>query len=424
MPSALSTSEPAGPQSTETTPPAPVPDMAAEAAIVLAAVARMQSAAHSDRVKLEQIRQSLVEMADTIAAAKAALYVTSPHESGPDIPALLDRLEQQIDVLLEMPARDASTRELFVEPAPEAVADRVDAVVPTNEADQVPTVSAVVSELGGATEGPTVAPPPDDVAAPDEVPSVATLKALIEAMNASVPPTAEEVIASESSEAAPEPPEQEPAPASASSIAMDELLASYQEMEARLFSPPDGGAAVIFANASEPPALTPPDIVETTDAPVSDPSPEQAFTDHTQPAERIEACSPTDIPPAENTATEHLTPASAPPPADTPSTLVAESNFDPTDFLFGPEPEPDPAAFLLDPQISPAPKVSAVRIVMEPHASFSELTVESTQDAEQAVEPAAEIPATRPARPARPLTPDPLAPIKALSEAERIALFS
>ena len=43
---------------------------------------------------------------------------------------------------------------------------------------------------------------------------------------------------------------------------------------------------------------------------------------------------------------------SAAPEAPEPSEAV-ETYFDPTDFLFGPEPEPDPAAFLLDPAPPP-----------------------------------------------------------------------
>src|SRR5205085_75442 len=38
-----------------------------------------------------------------------------------------------------------------------------------------------------------------------------------------------------------------------------------------------------------------------------------------------------------------------PPEEGTAESQSAEAYFDPTDFLFGPEPEPDPAAFLLDP---------------------------------------------------------------------------
>ena len=34
---------------------------------------------------------------------------------------------------------------------------------------------------------------------------------------------------------------------------------------------------------------------------------------------------------------------------------MADPDFDPTDFLFGPEPEPEPAAFLLEPPPPPQP---------------------------------------------------------------------
>ena len=41
--------------------------------------------------------------------------------------------------------------------------------------------------------------------------------------------------------------------------------------------------------------------------------------------------------------------ATAPRPEAPAESKPVEADFDPTDFLFGPEPEPDPAAFLLDP---------------------------------------------------------------------------
>src|SRR5205814_8971636 len=58
-----------------------------------------------------------------------------------------------------------------------------------------------------------------------------------------------------------------------------------------------------------------------------------------------------------------IEPTAGPAPAqsDMAAPTTTESDFDPADFLFGPEPEPDPAAFLLDPAPPqpPAPRAKA-----------------------------------------------------------------
>src|SRR6185312_9519223 len=56
---------------------------------------------------------------------------------------------------------------------------------------------------------------------------------------------------SDAAEAQPQPAEPEPPP---SAIIMQELLASYERMEARPIPPPDEGTAVIFTPRPEPPA--------------------------------------------------------------------------------------------------------------------------------------------------------------------------
>jgi hypothetical protein len=95
-----------------------------------------------------------------------------------------------------------------------------------------------------------------------------------------------------------------------------------------------------------------------------------------------------------------LSPAAPPPPADPPAAQQPDNEFDPADFLFGPEPEPDPAAFLLEPTAGP----------------ISERSL-------PAEEPSAHDAVPHDAKSARP-SPDPLAPLNAMSEAERIAIFS
>ncbi len=161
---------------------------------------------------------------------------------------------------------------------------------------------------------------------------------------------------------------------------MQELLASYERMEARPIPPPDEGTAVIFTPRPEPPAPAEMAAVEVAPAAVEAP---RAIVETPSSAE-----------------------AAAAPPAD--------ADFDPADFLFGPEPEPDPAAFLLEP--SPPESASAVL----PPAELA------------ATPPAAEPPAAEERRGREPTVhttpaasaPDPLAPLNAMTEAERIAIFS
>jgi hypothetical protein len=108
----------------------------------------------------------------------------------------------------------------------------------------------------------------------------------------------------------------------------------------------------------------------------------------------------------------------APAPSEMAAPTTTESDFDPADFLFGPEPEPDPAAFLLDPTPPPAPAPKALVLPQQPDFVATP------------AKPAAENPDTSP--PAEPDPPppaasaprDPLRALKALSENEKLALFS
>ena len=92
--------------------------------------------------------------------------------------------------------------------------------------------------------------------------------------------------------------------------------------------------------------------------------------------------------------------------------------FDPADFLFGPEPEPDPAAFLLDP--APQPALWTKTAVLLPQPEF----VSPSEPAAEAAKVAPPAVVDPPMPPPEPAPHDPLHALKAMSENERLALFS
>jgi hypothetical protein len=353
---------------------------------------------------------------------------------------LLDEFEHRVDAMIEISggsqavAGEVAAAAPVAEPAPEPEPEQ-----PAAEADQVPTVSGVVSQLG-----PQETAAEADRAEPPQT-SVAMLTAMVEALSASIPaaepepeqaaapepeqavmPEAEQAAAPEPEAIAPEPePEPEPtaAPepeqaasepeqaAPAEPVALEpafdaalpvaalaqesSLLASLERMEARPFPPPDEGTAVIFTrpgpNLLAMPMPEPPAVQQAEPEPMA--ATPAAGPDSVAPAQMDVAAA--DIP-----ATEALAefPPAAPEPeamaadADAvppePEAQAADPDFDPADFLFGPEPEPDPAAFLLDPP--PAP-VSQPQQALAPRDAAAD---------------------------------DPLRAIKAMSPEERLAVFS
>jgi hypothetical protein len=102
---------------------------------------------------------------------------------------------------------------------------------------------------------------------------------------------------------------------------------------------------------------------------------------------------------------EAALPARLPPASSEPAPVTAEADFDPSDFLFGPEPEPEPAAFLLEPPSPPTtPPATATPDAPQPSAAEDQ-------------------PAPDPAPPAT-APHDPLRALKAMSPEERLAIFS
>ena len=407
-----------------------------DAALILEALGRLESAVQDERAVLDRLRVALRDMAQTIAMAKALA-------DSETAAALLDEFEHRIDAMIEIAGGAPEAAEV----APVAVAEAhaeppaPEAEPPAAEHDEVPTVTGVVSRLGPdrdpfneavvnalhAAEG-----------ADQHAPSVAMLKAMVEAMG----------VASQTAEAAPEvvepqhvetdhvaePPQaieaehaaapmplpvvdiEPPEPAAEVPepvAAVDDAALDWPPLVETPEPAPEPAAAAIeppaevlelhevqvaevqvaetsAAMAVEPPAIT---TVDLPPAAAIDSPPEPAVptslsmlippgiheTALLASIERMGGVRPT-LPADEGTAvifTAKVEPAFAPPapietaaapevaaaPQPVPPTeppldaelvaAMADPDFDPTDFLFGPESEPEPAAFLLDPAPEP-----------------------------------------------------------------------
>jgi hypothetical protein len=398
-------------------------DVSTDAALIVAALGRMEAAVRDERATLGRLRASLGEMAEVIARAKAVA-------DSETAATLLDEFEHRVDAMIEMAGGEAShiddapaPQSEPAEPAAEQATEQ--GAVPAAESDQVPTVSGVVLLLGppgDTVPEPAVMDTPQPTAsAGDKAPTVAMLTAMVEALSASIQAPAPEPEAA--AEAAP------PAPLPVATVRETDLIASFEQMGVRPFPPPDEGTAVIFEPrpapqlppepAPEPPA--PPPTVEpappesaaiAADAALPVASEAMPFATVEEPA--AEAVPSAEIPPAAE-------PATVTPPSDAAS---AEADFDPTDFLFGPEPEPDPAAFLLD----PAPPAE-LKAVMLPQPEFIAPPPPAQNPGHapegEAPQPAPAAEAGQPAPPEpQPPPHDPLHALKAMSPEERLALFS
>ena len=291
------------PQHSETmsgAPPSSEPaGFSADAASIPAALSRIGTVVRDEQATLERLRTALADMAQAIARAKTV----ADSEAAA---AMLDEFEHRVDAMIELAGGSAAAAEAAAMPEPakaEALPAEASeqAEAPAADPDQVPTVSGVVLRLGPGDEAPaaTDEPAPPAEAAADQGPTVAMLTAMVEALSASI----EAPAALEAPEAI-EAPAAEPA-ALPNNAAEHEtaLLASFERMETRPFPPPEVGTAVIFSPrpAAEPPADIAPEL----------PPPEPGQ-------------------------------AAAPEPK---AAAAVDPDFDPTDFLFGPEPESDPAEF-------------------------------------------------------------------------------
>ncbi|HWL30613.1 MAG TPA: hypothetical protein VNQ50_00635 [Xanthobacteraceae bacterium] len=161
-------------------------DVAQDTALILDALARMETTIREERAALSRLRQGLADMARAVARAKAERPQTAA--SGDSAATtMLDELEHHIDAMLEIAGGG------FVPAPPQAA-----------EPDQVPTVSGVVSQLGPAADAQHHDTPQDTAtdnaashrddtgadapgADPQDVPTVSMLKAMVEALNAAAP---------------------------------------------------------------------------------------------------------------------------------------------------------------------------------------------------------------------------------------------
>jgi len=406
----------------------------ADAELVLTALSRMVAAIRGERATLDRLLDALGEMAGAIAQAKTAMQ---PRAAGPagadiDVAALLDELEHRVDGMLDIvnggaPAADRDAGE------PPQAGDASAPGVGPGEDDRVPTVSGVVSRLGRGQDAP--AADGDTDAAPNgtedaDVPSVSMLEAMVEALNASVPATAPDTgSAPQAAEAAP-PAGEAPAEALEASLAMaaplsflgdpivpeSELLAGFAALAAMPIPPPEVGAVVIFTSPAAPAAAAetaePPELEQMQQTPQPAPAAERLR----QPLPMLDlpemvparflAAAPADEPePEPAAASMEPPPQSALPALESPQPPATAAGFDWATGLTQEVAEPPaPAPPLVEePAPEPAPTVTQPLAMQSP-----------------AVEPGE--PAQPPA--AKPNASDPLAPLKAMSPAEKIALFS
>jgi hypothetical protein len=104
-----------------------------------------------------------------------------------------------------------------------------------------------------------------------------------------------------------------------------------------------------------------------------------------------------------------------------PTIAPPEAEFDLNDFLFGPDAEPDPAAFLLEP-LPNVPAGAAITALPEP--DFVSAAAETPHMQAAHVEPATSDAAIDEPPPRASRLHDPLHALKAMTDDERLALFS
>lgn len=345
-----------------------------DAELVLAAVDRMEAAIGRGRGTLDRLHAELAAMAQTIAQAKIAMQPGAVKPGAADggalldVAALLDELEHRVDAMLEIgghvrPKEPPQARGLAL----------AELLRPGPQVDGIPEAGYPVAAQSASA--PMLEAMVLALSALDVVNQQAAEPRPAE--EASRP--AEEAAQEAAQEATPEvaPARQEPAravagrtpaPAAASILPENELLTSFTRMEAFPIPPPETGTAVIFEPRQPGPAAN--------SAPLEAVAP--LFADTPKPAVK--------------------------------TAIEATADSDPDDLLFEPQLDADLdlAAFLLEPL--PA-QSGAARV--PPGAA-----------------PASPTPAS-PAKPGRSdgaasstARPDPLAPLNAMSAAEKIALFS
>jgi hypothetical protein len=410
--------------------------------------------AETSPATLDALRAEFTALLDHVAQLRAAVSAASERQR--DIEALMlafDERSERFAARLAaqppapetgLPAAAAPPEEAAflealgpeaAEPDPPAwLLDAEPEAVTPDEPDRVPTVSGVVSRLGRAGEPDAETDAPG--AGPEGLSAVALLGAMVEQLAAAMPPPASTLAATgrpadmdvvwvdpnpaddrdfdppadsdaDDAPAAGEPsgasPDARPEPAAAPPQAtvrpiMPELdlLTNFERMETVPYLPPDIGTAVIFG--ARPRAGAPAGLAETRFELPALPAAELAMP----PAD------PADTEAAPGPATATTAQAGRPAPGAELDDLLFERTADA---------DPDPASALLGPPWpEPAPQPPKPAAGDGPAA---DIPADATRERASGPQP-------RPAATAQPAAPprqDPLAPLLAMSEAERIALF-
>ena len=377
-----------------------------------------------------EIAEAATPVAEIVHAAEAAHLIDAPQAEAPQAVEATHTDEVAETADIPPPADPTPEQNLFV------------AMLNARLAELNASAAASVPEPGAPLEAPRPAPQPVGVAQPLDM----------------APPASEAIHTADVADAAPIP------DLAVADLHESALLASLKQMGVRPFPPPDEGTAVIFAPkpeleflpefAREPMALS--ETPEPEHVAVSQPATEPAAIEQTVLAqtaaesqhEPLHAIEP-ERAPTETTMSEiiaDLTQAVAPAPAahavevaaadvepampieptaepapaqsDMAAPTTTESDFDPADFLFGPEPEPAPAAFLLD----PAPPPAAPKALVLPQPDSVATPAKPAAENPEALPPVEPDPPTQ--KGSAPAPRDPLHALKAMSENEKLALFS
>lgn len=476
MPGASSSSELAGAQRRN--------DVGADAALVLAALSRLEQAVRDERAVLGRLRTALGDMAHAIAAAKAVA-------DSETAATLLDEFEHRVDAMIEIagaPEPEALPAEARVEAEAAPEAEVQQELPPAAETSQVPTVSGVVSQFG-STDAATA----EGHAEPPQIANVAMLAAMVEALSAAMPhaaaqsePVTEAPGPEQASEPAPQPQlvaeadQQAIEPMPEQPAAEPELQPSEAAPESQLLAEPEQQISELMPEpqaAAEPvqmvpvAAVTEPQPFELAPQPAADPEPqpsqpEPIATDLIAPAALPEATLIQETtllanlermetrpfpPPEEGTAVIFFRPLPEPgiaPPPDVPAApplpepvvvpeatpehqadAAPEARVEPVPAA--PEakvepasagPEFDPTDFLFGPEPEPDPAA----FLLDPAPAPPPVPRPPQPDA--TIQPAApEAPDETPSSavaPSEPAPHDPLRALKAMSPEERLAIFS
>ena len=172
--------------------PGPAAEPMSETDRMAAAVQRMETAVRTERHSIEQLRAEFAEMMQSVAQIRAA--VSAIGQRHVEVDGLLEQLEVHAQsmaarlVPLQAPAEPETAAEPVTEPRTSEEQAFLDALgagpigVVQVEADQVPTVSGVVSQLGRADPAEAAEP-----AATPGITTVAMLEAMVEELTAAIP---------------------------------------------------------------------------------------------------------------------------------------------------------------------------------------------------------------------------------------------